>query len=337
MMAENISHPESEDRHEFDGISDISGESLEKAKQELNEDPENRGKVIQELKDRISSWKPSRTEEKSVVLSSTEDRFLLMFLRARKFDLDRALQLYVNYHTFRHKHSEMLSDLNFKSVEHVLQSGMMNVLPTRFEDGSKPICVYPGNWDSSTVPFVDNFRATLLILDKLVEDEETQVHGFSVIYDFSDATFMSMVKVAQSELITKGVLVELLQDSFPARFKGVHLLHQPWYINIVLSVIRPFMKQKLRDRIRSHGSDLDSLHRFIDSENLPKELGGCLDNHNGALELFSHLLRCHTVYALVYNNYYRAQYKIALMLYYHSHCVIGTVNVSTLLLFPGTS
>ena len=275
-----------DERHQFDSISDISGKSLEKAKLELNEDPETRGEMIQELKDRIGSWKPSRTEEKSVVLSNTEDRFLLMFLRARKFDVDKALQLYVNYHTFRHKHSELLADLNFESVEHVLQSGMINVLPTRFEDGSKPICVYPANWDSGTVPFVDNFRATLLILDKLVEDEETQVNGFSVIYDFSDATFMSMVKVAQSELITKGVLVELLQESFPARFKGVHLMHQPWYISIVLSVIRPFMKQKLRDRIRSHGSDFDSLHRFIDSDSLPQHLGGSRDNHNGTLELF---------------------------------------------------
>lgn len=181
MMAVNLAQPpetETEsDHHRHDGISDISGESLERAKLELNEDPESRGKAIQDLKDRISSWKPTRTEEKSVVLSNTrtEDRFLLMFLRARKFDLDKALQLYVNYHTFRHKHSEMLADLNFESVEHVLQSGMINVLPTRFEDGSKPICVYPGNWDSGTVPFVDNFRATLLILDKLVEDEKTQV------------------------------------------------------------------------------------------------------------------------------------------------------------------
>ena len=268
-------------------LSSIFGETLEKAKIELNEDPLTRYEVIEELRKRIECWKPSRTEEKSVTLDNTEDRFLLMFLRARKFDVEKALQLYVNYHTFRCKHAGMLSDLNFKSIEHVLHSGIIKVLNSRFNDGSKVICVYPGKWNSSEIPFQDNFRATLLILDMLIQDEETQIHGFSVIYDFTNASFMSMLKVAQSEQITKGVLIELLQESFPARFKGVHLMHQPWYISIVLSVIRPLMKQKLRDRIHSHGGDFESLHRYIDSEGLPGELGGNSDSCNATFMLFN--------------------------------------------------
>ena len=271
-----------------DGVSSLSGESLEKARQELNEDPATRMDAIQELREKINAWKPSKTEEKHVVLGQTDSKFLLRFLRARKFDVNKALQLYVNYHAFRQKHSDMLEDLNLKSIEHVLQTGVLKVLDSRFIDNSKAICVYPAKWDSVNIPFVDNFRATLLVLDKLVEDEETQVHGFSVIYDFTDSSFMSMLKVAQSELITKGVLMELLQESFPARFKGVHLVHQPWYISIVLSVIRPFMKQKLRDRIRGHGSDFDSLHKFIDSAGLPGELGGVSGDHDATYDLFQH-------------------------------------------------
>lgn len=274
-------------RAQTDSISSqLSIESLEKAKQELNEDPLQRSEMIEQLRNKITSWKPSRVEEKSLVLSDVNNCFLLMFLRARKFDVDKALQLYVNYHVFRHKHSSMLADLNLKSVEHVLETEVIKVLDSRCLDGSKVLCVYPGRWDSVNIPFVDNFRATLLVLDKLIQDEETQVHGFSVVYDFTGSSFMSVLKVAQSELITKGVLIELLQESFPARFKGVHLLHQPWYVSIVLSVIRPFMKQKLRDRIHSHGEDFKSLHMFIEAENLPEELGGNLDNHNATYKLF---------------------------------------------------
>ena len=267
-------------------ICTLSSDLLEKAKLELNEHEETRPVLVCELRERIESWKPSRGEEKSVVLTSTEDRFLLMFLRARKFDVDKALQLYVNYHVFRHKHSDMLEDLNYKSVEHVFHSEVVKVLDTRCLDSSKVLCVNPRNWDSAEVPFVDNFRATFLILDQLIQDEETQVTGFSVVYDFTDSTLMSMLKVAQSELITKGILIELLQEAFPARFKGVHLLHQPWYVSIVLSVIRPFMKQKLRDRIHSHGSDFNSLHRFVEAQYLPAELGGTRDSRNATFDLF---------------------------------------------------
>lgn len=210
-----------------------------------------------------------------------------MFLRARKFNVDKAFQLYVNYHTFRHKNSDILADLSLKSIEHVFHRGIIKVLDPRFRDGSKAICVYPGQWNSEEIPFVDNFRATLLVLDRLIQDEETQVNGISVIYDFTGSSFMSVFKVAQSELITKGVLIELLQDSFPAHFKGVHLMHQPWYVSIVLGIIKPFMKQKLSDRIQSHGEDYGNLNSYIETADLPKELGGNSDcSSSNAIELF---------------------------------------------------
>ncbi len=286
-MAEQGDLPDQSDTTNHTNIlSSLSGESLEKARLELNEDPSTRGEAIQELKQKICSWKPSRNEEKSLVLANTNEKFLLMFLRGGKFDLEKAFQLYVNYHLFRHKHSDMLSDLNFKSLEHVLHTQVIRVLGGRFQDGSKAICITPGNWDCENIPFVDNFRATLLILDKLIQDEETQVNGFSVIYDFTDSSFMSMLKVAKSELITKGVLIELLQEAFPGRFKGVHLMFQPWYISIVLSVIKPFMKQKLRDRIHGHGEEFESLHRFIDPQSLCMELGGELQSDNATVEMF---------------------------------------------------
>lgn len=260
----------------------ISGNTLEKARAELGEDPESRPEVIQELRDRVTQWKPLTIEEKSLVLRNVDDKFLLMFLRARKFDISKALQLYVSYHMFRHKHSQLLKDLTFKSVEHVFESGVIKVLDARATDGSKILCVYPGNWNSSDFPFMENFRATFLVLDKLIQDEETQVHGFSILYDFTGSSFMSMLHVAQSEQITKGVLIELLQDAFPARFKGVHLVHQPWYISIVLSVIKPFMKQKFRDRIHSHGEDYASLHRCMEPLGLPEEFGGVVDSSMSA-------------------------------------------------------
>jgi len=252
----------------------LSVSSATKAKAELNEDPDTRHTAIQNLRDLIFQWKPSTAEEKALVFTNTDSKFLLMFLRARKFQLEKALHLYVSYHMFRHKHKELIKDLDYNAVEHVFNSGVIKVLNMRAEDGSKVLCVYPRNWNASMYPFLENFRATFLMLDKLIQDEETQVNGFSILYDFTGSSVMSMVHVAQSELITKGILIELLQDAFPARFKGVHLVHQPWYVSIVLGVIKPFMKQKLRDRIRSYGDDYGSLHEHIDPQGLPEEFGG---------------------------------------------------------------
>lgn len=39
------------------------------------------------------------------------------------------------------------------------------------------------------------------------------------------------------------------QDSFPARFGGIHFVNQPWYIHALYTVIRPFLKEKTRKRV----------------------------------------------------------------------------------------
>ena len=41
-----------------------------------------------------------------------------------------------------------------------------------------------------------------------------------------------------------------LQDSFPARFGGIHFVNQPWYIHAMYTIIKPFLKDKTRKRVR---------------------------------------------------------------------------------------
>lgn len=40
-----------------------------------------------------------------------------------------------------------------------------------------------------------------------------------------------------------------VQNSFPARFKGVYIVNQPWYISILLSLLRPFLSEKMNNRV----------------------------------------------------------------------------------------
>ncbi|EHB16566.1 Retinaldehyde-binding protein 1-like protein 1 [Heterocephalus glaber] len=71
-------------------------------------------------------------------------------------------------------------------------------------------------------------------------------------------------------------LTSTKQDSFPARFGGVHFVNQPWYIHALYTLIKPFLKDKTRKRIFLHGNNLNSLHQLIHPEFLPSEFGGTL-------------------------------------------------------------
>ena len=254
-------------------LSQISGETLEKARRELGEDPETRAEAIEELRAKIGEVK-REPENEGVEFARDDDRFLLRFLRARKFDVERAAKLYSNYYRFRHKYAHLLGDLHPRSVEHVLRSGILGVTDLRRKDGAIAIQLRQERWDPELIPFADNFRTLILLLEKLIEDEENQVHGFAIVNNQVNVAFTTIFKLSQTEQLRKGIFVELLQDCFPGRFKGMHLVNQPWYVSLVLSIVRPFMKQKLRDRLFLHGVDYTTLYEHFDAESLPPSIGG---------------------------------------------------------------
>lgn len=254
-------------------LSSIGGETLEKARRELGEDPETRAHLIDQLRTKIEEAQ-GNPEHEDVKFVRRDGKFLLRFLRARKFNVDRAAQLYCNYCKFRHKYEHIVGDMHPRAVEHVLCSGVMGMTDLRGKDGSTVVHIHPARWDPDSIQFEDNFRAMILILDKVIEDEENQVHGISILNNLHDVTFSTVFKLSQTEPQRKGMFIEMVQDCFPCRFKGLHLVNQPWYISLVVMLVKPFMKQKLRDRFFMHGTDYTTLYEHFDVEKLPPSLGG---------------------------------------------------------------
>lgn len=83
------------------------------------------------------------SEHTGIVFVRKDDGFLLRFLRAKKFDVERSLKLYLNYYKYRHKYAEVISDLSVQSVQHVLQRGLFGLLDTPTKSGAKVLVVFP--------------------------------------------------------------------------------------------------------------------------------------------------------------------------------------------------
>ena len=140
--------------------------------QELNENPKTRLQSILELRRLVTE---TEAKDPDLHFPRKDDKFLLCFLRARKFDIDRALQLFINYHKYRQKYSDLLKDYTPKSVDYILDSNMIGLLGEPMNDGSKCLLFFPGRYDIHNIPVSEVLKAGLLVLDKMIEDEETQV------------------------------------------------------------------------------------------------------------------------------------------------------------------
>lgn len=158
----------------------------------------------------------SPLQEQPNLRTRLDDSFLLRFLRARKFDYDRALQLLLNYHAGRKAWPEVFKDLKPSTVKHVLDLGFLAVLPHPDPNGRFILCLRPGcrrllllyetlsarcdlislavslsvmhragKWKPNDYPFVDNVRAIYLTLEKLIQPEVTQVNGIVILADYT--------------------------------------------------------------------------------------------------------------------------------------------------------
>lgn len=58
--------------------------------------------------------------------------------------------------------------------------------------------------------------------------------------------------------LMNGFFLLCFQDSVPVRIKGLHIVNQPFVFNMVFSLFKPFLREKLRSRV----STMPSFYRF---------------------------------------------------------------------------
>uniref|UniRef100_A0A8C2BMB9 Tyrosine-protein phosphatase non-receptor type 9 n=1 Tax=Cyprinus carpio TaxID=7962 RepID=A0A8C2BMB9_CYPCA len=203
------------------------------------------------------------------------------FLMARKFDVLRAIELFHSYRETRLREGIVKLQPHEEPLRSELLSGKFTVLGVRDPSGAS-IALYTAklHHPSKTGNHVV-LQALFYLLDRAVENFETQRNGLVFIYDMAGSNYTNF------ELDLSKKILNLLKGAFPARLKKVLIVGAPVWFRVPYNLLSLLLKEKLRERVQM--VKMADLREHLPRDCLPEHLGGCLplDMHSWNLQLLS--------------------------------------------------
>ncbi|XP_067134222.1 alpha-tocopherol transfer protein-like [Centruroides vittatus] len=200
-----------------------------------------------------------------------DDIFLLSFLRARKFDRERALKLLKSYYSVRERYPDYFQDHNPLAVKEALDMKIYGYLRQTDQEGRVIGIGKTRNWDPCKIHIKQLLKSTLMFYDMLLHEHVMQVNGYIVIFDSEGLTWRHVIQLTPSVIHS---IISIMLHSTPVRYKAIHIINVGKFVYLFMSAFMPFIPYKIKKRIHFHSSGMESLHKFIDPKYLPIEYGG---------------------------------------------------------------
>lgn len=126
--------------------------------------------------------------------------------------------------------------------------------------------------DPEKIDFNSVIKAFYMAADiRLVTTEEVWADGEIPVFDMTNVSLRHLTRVVFS---TMRLFMKYSQEAHPVYVHQIHIVNCSSLINRVMSIIRPFLKTEVAERIQTHLPNSDTLYKFIPKDILPKEYGG---------------------------------------------------------------
>ncbi|XP_060063744.1 tyrosine-protein phosphatase non-receptor type 9-like [Ylistrum balloti] len=209
-------------------------------------------------------------ENKDVISKNTAVKFLM----ARKFDRQRALELYLNHESTRRRESLVNIYPLDDCLKQELNTEKLTILPGRDRHGAA-IALFTARLHTPACTSQQLVLKGLIYqLDAALESLETQRHGLVFIYDMTESKYNNF----DYELSKK--ILNMLKGGYPARLKKVLIVTAPLWFKAPFKILRLFVREKLRDRV--YTVSLGQLTQHIPKDSLPQQLGGSAPDTHGS-------------------------------------------------------
>lgn len=247
--------------------SELTEEFKEMARTELRETPEVVAEALEEFRE-LMKGEPN-------LHVSLDDNLCSKFLRPCKWYPKSAFSLAKRYYRFKHKFPNVCDNMRIDENLEPFTKGYFVFLPLRDRNGSRIVLIsISKHWDPKVISIYQMFRALIITANLLLSEPATQVAGAQAIFDLNELCLRHVTYITPS---FARMMTEWIQRCLPGRLKGVHVVNQPVFFSMVFALFKPFLQEKLRNRLIFHGKNRESLHSYFEPEVLPTRLQGRID------------------------------------------------------------
>lgn len=190
----------------------LSDDLQKLAKKELGETEEVRNVAIKTMRDWI-------VDNPRIIKCRMDSKFILRFLRFRKFNIEEAKEAFERYLVFREGlyGYDWFSNLDYgkPDIPELLDNGLIIVFPKPDKHGRK-IILSRFSTVNPSLPMIgcQAFTLATLFVETLLDDEENQIRGLNYIFDVSNIKFRHYFIFPFSAWFKMGKNVEVSEMKF---------------------------------------------------------------------------------------------------------------------------
>lgn len=215
---------------------------------------------------------------------SSDDLFLLQFLRAKKYSIEKVFTVFENHLKFRKNHPEWfdLSDEKVETMKKLCRTGFLFPLLERDAEGRRILLFNVSQIDPKAFKSTDVFHLMLTVIIILLHEGETQIAGLNLLIRFDDLTFNQARMFSLFDTI---YFAKFLTSSCPGRVKGFYFENTPSIMTYLISAGKAVLSKKLRNRMFMLKCQSRTFEIF-DASLFPKEIGGSKFTEHEMIENF---------------------------------------------------
>ncbi|CAL1676132.1 unnamed protein product [Lasius platythorax] len=233
---------------------------------EILEEVRGNEQLLEELLDKLRLW----LKQQLHLPQDISEQRLKFYIYSAKFNLEKAKKRLDLHYTLRNLIPEVYTtrDPLTDSMIQLTTCVQWIPLPKLTPENFRIIITRFIHPDSSAFDMYATIKYTCMIIETRVEEDI--VNSDVVIYDCANLTLNHIFKFTPSVLKRMETIVE----SYGTRFKAIHMINAPNYIDVLITMAKSVMKAKFISRIHIYTSGVESLYGIIPRSILPVEYGG---------------------------------------------------------------